>query len=281
MRLTIALVNDVPLYYDVQGQGVPIVFVHPPALSSVSFARQTEPLANEFQTITFDIRGHGKTPESEQPLTYRLIADDIKSLLDHLQIEKAWVCGYSTGGSVVLEFLLNHPHRALGGIGIGALSEVHDLRLRTRITLGVAVAAMSAVKPLALGISWSNSNGYPMCRVSYLDARHGSARNIKEYYQCSLSYNCTDQLHRIGHPILLVYGAEDTGFHSYAHQLHQRLQNSELVFIPGVKHQIPAKASRALNQLMTKFIQAQEGKVEEVKARESKVEIVAVHSDRS
>jgi pimeloyl-ACP methyl ester carboxylesterase len=49
--------------------------------------------------ITFDIRGHGKSQYSNKPLTFPLIVEDIKLLLDHLEVEKAFICGYSTGGS--------------------------------------------------------------------------------------------------------------------------------------------------------------------------------------
>jgi pimeloyl-ACP methyl ester carboxylesterase len=97
-------------------------------------------LSSHFRTIRCGIRGHGRSHPSPKPLTYSLIADDIKQLLDFLRIEKAYLCGYSTGGSVVLKFLLTYPEKALGGIVIGGMSEVHDLRLACRIRLGIALA---------------------------------------------------------------------------------------------------------------------------------------------
>ncbi len=151
-------VDGISLHYSVRGKGVPIVFIHPPVLTSVNFQYQLEELSEEFKVITFDIRGHGRSQYSRLPVTYPLIIEDIKHLLDHLKIKKAIICGYSTGGSIVLEFLLSCADRALGGIVIGGMSEVRDTSLKQKISLGISLANKDAVPILALSISWSNSN---------------------------------------------------------------------------------------------------------------------------
>jgi pimeloyl-ACP methyl ester carboxylesterase len=62
--------------------------------------------------------------------------------MNYLNVEKAFICGYSTGGSVALEFLLTAPERALGSILIGGISELLDWRLKNSITLGITLAKM-------------------------------------------------------------------------------------------------------------------------------------------
>lgn len=252
--MSVANLNGASIYYAVKGQGIPIVFVHPPTLSSRMFSHQMDQLSTIFQTITFDIPGHGKSSASQAPVTYRTIANDMNLLLDTLKLEKVFLCGYSTGGSAILEFLLRYPERAQGAILIGAMSEVHDLRLKFRILLGVTFAKMNAIKPLALSITWSNSDNLRLFWTCYREANKGDARNIKEYYQSSLTYNCTDQLARIHQPVLLVYGEKDKGFHSYARLLYTRLPNSTLVYIQQVKHQIPTRAFRELHRLIVDFV---------------------------
>ena len=106
--------DGISLYYTVKGKGIPIVFIHPPVLTSVNFKYQMDELSKKFKVITFDIRGHGRSKYSKQAITYQLIVEDIKHLLDHLEVKKAFICGYSTGGSISLEFLLSHGDRALG-----------------------------------------------------------------------------------------------------------------------------------------------------------------------
>lgn len=245
--------NGVNLYYFTKGKGIAIIFIHPPVLTSTCFSAQVRELSRYYQTIAFDIRGHGKSSPSETPITYALIASDIRELMDTLRIDKAFICGYSTGGSVALEFLLKYPQRTHGAIIIGGISEVHDLRLRVRIVTGKILAKWGAMSALALSLAWSNSER-GMRRKAYQDARVGSGKNAEQYYQCSLKYDCTDQLPKIQQPVLLVYGEKDKGFHSYAELLHQHLPHNDFIMISKVKHQIPSKAANQLHQVIRHFV---------------------------
>ncbi|MGG0410896.1 alpha/beta fold hydrolase [Peribacillus simplex] len=250
-------VDGISLHYSVKGKGVPIVFIHPPVLTSVNFQYQMEELSEEFKVITFDIRGHGRSQYSRLPVTYPLIIEDIKHLLDHLKIKKAIICGYSTGGSIVLEYLLNCADRALGGIVIGGMSEVRDKYLKQKISLGISLANKDAVPLLALSISWSNSNTESLFNEMFNEALKGDARNIEQYYHYSLHYNCTHQLKKINLPTLLIYGKKDKPLYHYANLLHEKLPCTELKFIDHVKHQIPTKAANELNESIKHFIHTQ------------------------
>lgn len=106
-----------------------IVFIHPPLVTSLIFIYQIEKLCKKFTIIIFDIRGHGRSQYSSQAVTYPLIVEDIRHLLNHFEIKKAFICGYSVGGSIVLEFLLN-SNMALGGNVISGMSEVKDWYLK-------------------------------------------------------------------------------------------------------------------------------------------------------
>lgn len=91
----------------------PYCFIHPPLLTSEVFVYQKQ-LSQHFQVITYDIRGHGSSQASERPLSIELMARDIRMLLDEIGIEQAYLCGYSTGGMILLEALLAYPERFLG-----------------------------------------------------------------------------------------------------------------------------------------------------------------------
>lgn len=247
-------VDGSSLFYTVKGQGVPLVFIHPPVLTSLNFIYQVEGLSQEFKVITFDIRGHGKSKYSSQPITYPLIVEDINRLLDHLNIKKAFICGYSTGGSIALEYMLHSSERALGGVIISGMSEVRDMDLKQKISLGLSLASKEAISLLALAISWSNSNSQALFNKMIRESFNGDARNIAQYYRYSLHYNCTDLLEKITLPILLVYGKRDKAFHLYAKLLHSKLPNKELRFIHYAKHQIPTKAANELNDLIKQYV---------------------------
>ncbi|MFE8700099.1 alpha/beta fold hydrolase [Cytobacillus sp. FJAT-54145] len=246
-------INGCSIHFNVRGEGVPIIFIHPPTLTSVNFDYQLEELSKNFQVITFDIRGHGKSQPSLEPITYQLIVEDIKRLLDHLEINKALIAGYSTGGSIVLEFLLTSKERALGGIVISGMSEVSDVILKNRILLAVKLAKAGAISVLSLSISWSNSNHLKLFNKMSSEAKKGDAKNIQQYYEYSLHYNCTHRLKEINLPTLLTYGKKDKQFFKYAQILQKNLTSSQLEFIENVDHRIPTKAANELNRLIQQF----------------------------
>jgi len=247
-------VNGCQIYYTVHGEGTPLLFIHPPVLTHINFQYQIEELSKYFQVIAFDIRGHGRSAYSKEPLTYPLIVSDMKHILDHLEIEKAFICGYSTGGTIALEFLLSHADRASGAIIISGMSEVSDWMLKSEISMGVALAKTKAVTALALSISWSNSTTRALYREMVREAQKGNAKNMEEYFRYSLSYHCTNQLGEIHHPVLLVYGQKDHLFKRYAKLLHNKLPHNQLSWIQHAKHQIPTKSAFKLNELMKQFL---------------------------
>ncbi|WP_143186297.1 alpha/beta fold hydrolase [Paenibacillus sp. P3E] len=253
--MPLASVNGYSMYYADCGQGTTIIFIHPPVLTSLNFLYQMNTLSQDFRTVSFDIRGHGSSEPSREEITYPLIVEDIRQLMNQLKIEKAFLCGYSTGGSIVLDFLLNCPERALGGIVISGMSEVKDNKLKKKIAQARFLSQIGAVGVIALSTSWNQAKTkLPLLRTMFYDAKKANAQNAEQYYHYSLQYNCTDLLEKIYHPVLLVYGEEDTLFHPYAKLLQERLPKSELVCIQKAKHQIPTNAAGKVNELIRQFI---------------------------
>lgn len=247
-------VGESSIFFTVKGKGIPIVFIHPPLLTSVNFKYQMENLSHDFQVITFDIRGHGKSGYSSKPITYPLMVEDIKQLLDHLGVNKAFICGYSTGASIALEFLLAAPDRALGGVVISGMSEVSDWLLKKRISLAIKLVRSRAFSVLAWSICWSNSNTIDLFKAMLSDAKKGDVRNFEQYYRYSLNYNHTNQLKNIKLPMILVYGKKDKQFQRYAQILYKELPCSELKIIENIDHRIPTKAASELNEMISDFI---------------------------
>lgn len=107
--------NGVAIHYTDEGEGFPIVLIHGiGANADINWRRAglVKRLAEEFRVITFDLRGHGLSGKPEDPTLYGLeMIDDVPRLLDHLDIEKAHVAGYSLGGFITLKLLTRHPER--------------------------------------------------------------------------------------------------------------------------------------------------------------------------
>jgi len=107
-----AKVNDINMYYDVQGEGFPLVMV----MGFLGNAncwdpRMMLPLADRFKLIVLDNRGAGRTDISEREYSIKLFAQDTVGLMDALNIPRAHVLGISMGGMIAQEVALNYPKR--------------------------------------------------------------------------------------------------------------------------------------------------------------------------
>jgi pimeloyl-ACP methyl ester carboxylesterase len=96
------------LYYEVAGEGMPLVLSHAAFLDSRMFDAVWEPLAQHFRVIRYDMRGYGQSSPVIGPLCRR---DDLKRLLNHLGVSRAHLVGCSNGGQISLDLTLEQPQR--------------------------------------------------------------------------------------------------------------------------------------------------------------------------
>jgi pimeloyl-ACP methyl ester carboxylesterase len=101
--------STIELYYEEHGDGEPLVLIPGLAAGSWTWFKQVRPLSNGFRVITFDPRGVGRSPLYSEPLTIRLLAEDVAALLRWLGIERAHILGASFGGFIAQEFASAHP----------------------------------------------------------------------------------------------------------------------------------------------------------------------------
>ncbi|HEY0826865.1 MAG TPA: alpha/beta hydrolase [Bacilli bacterium] len=275
--MSLIQVKGVSIHYHVEGTGMPIIFIHPPLLTSENFKYQKEQLSEKYKVITFDIRGHGRSGFSAEPISYPLIVDDMKQLMDHLEVKQAYVCGYSTGGSIALEAIITYPDRFIGGILVSAMSEISDWWQKSRIFMAIAAASMKVKGVHARNITKGNADSKTMFSNLFRSALKGETANWKQYYQYSLSYNCTARLCRIMAPILLIFGLKDKGFHRYADILHKQLPHNQLYMIKDAKHQIPTKNALKMNYIVDNWLAEQENLTQSDSKDEDNASLLIAH----
>lgn len=248
--MPIAHVNGTAIHYHVNGTGVPIIMIHPPLITSAIFRYQQVQLSDEFRIITFDIRGHGHSAHSGEPVTYPLVVSDMIALLDYLELPHAYLCGYSSGGSIVLEALLEAPTRFLGGVVAGGMSEARDLFLRSKIMGAELLSVPLFIRLLNLGVSFGNSDMGLTFKNLFQHASYGNIDNIRQYFRYSLTYNCTDRLHYIENPLLLLYGQKDKRFERYAEIILRRLPHAKQAVIRDGTHYLFTKEAAKTNEVL-------------------------------
>lgn len=113
-------INDMEMYYEVHGQGEPLVLLHGFLASGRLWDPVVEKLASSYQIIVPDMRGHGKSTNPSKEFTHRQSAHDIYALLDHLGIERFKALGISSGGMTLLHMATQQDDRLESMVLIGS-----------------------------------------------------------------------------------------------------------------------------------------------------------------
>lgn len=103
----------VDIVYDLQGNraGDPIIFIQGIGVAGTGWEPQVEALSKDYQTVTFDNRGLGKSVPCTGPISIEAMADDVAALMDHLGWESAHVVGHSMGGVIAQDLAVRHRPR--------------------------------------------------------------------------------------------------------------------------------------------------------------------------
>ena len=106
-----AQVNGVQLWYEITGEGDPVIQIHGGGFGHLNFAPATPALAEHFRVIDYDMRGYGQSDRPVQYYDMEVWADDAAGLLDALDIPAAHVHGTSMGGMIAIVFAGKYPER--------------------------------------------------------------------------------------------------------------------------------------------------------------------------
>jgi pimeloyl-ACP methyl ester carboxylesterase len=109
MRSGYAPVNGLQLYYEVYGEGKPLILIHGGFGTTQMFGENLPLLAAGRQVIAVELQGHGHTADIERPLRFENLGDDIAALITYLGLGQADVMGFSLGGGAALQCAIRHP----------------------------------------------------------------------------------------------------------------------------------------------------------------------------
>ena len=104
-------VNGMEMYYEVSGEGDPLVVLHGAYMNIPAMGDIIPRLAETHKVYAIEFQGHGRTTDIDRPITYPNLADDVAAFMDAVGIEKADIFGYSMGSAAGLQLAIRHPQK--------------------------------------------------------------------------------------------------------------------------------------------------------------------------
>jgi pimeloyl-ACP methyl ester carboxylesterase len=104
-------VNGLHMYYEVHGNGAPVILLHGAYMSAASMKPVWEVLGRSRKVIVPEAQGHAHTADIDRPFSYEAMADDVAKLMDALGVQQADIVGYSMGAGTALQLAIRHPEK--------------------------------------------------------------------------------------------------------------------------------------------------------------------------
>lgn len=105
-----APVNGLKIYYEVQGEGKPILLLHGSFYTiEMNWSQLMPELAKKRKVIAIEMQGHGRTADSDKPITHQSLASDVAAVMKYLKIDSADILGYSLGGRIAFQLAIQNP----------------------------------------------------------------------------------------------------------------------------------------------------------------------------
>ncbi len=115
-----ASIRGFNMYYEIYGEGEPLLFIHGNGGSMRVFKEQARFFSKKYKLIFVDSRAQGKSVDTSDSLSYETMADDFNALLNHLKIDSCNVIGWSDGGINALLLAMRHPEKVKKLVSTGA-----------------------------------------------------------------------------------------------------------------------------------------------------------------
>ena len=237
-------INGITLYYEVHGKGEPLLLLHGGTAFIESFCRQIPALAREFMVIAPDSRGHGRSGDTDAPLSYRTMADDMVQLLKILNIPRAHIVGWSDGGIIGMDIALRHPEMVNKLVLIGANFDVS----------GLAAEYIESTKKLT-----PDAPEFAEVRDFYNRIAPEPKRwpvlidKIKTMWLSQPHYS-PNELRRIKSPALIIAGENDVIRESHTKEMARLIRGSRHLIVPGASHLVPIEKYETVNREIIGFL---------------------------
>jgi pimeloyl-ACP methyl ester carboxylesterase len=242
-------VNGLHMYYELHGEGSPLVLLHGGMLGiDLNFAGLIPDLATRHRVIAVEAQGHGRTADIDRDITPAALASDVVALLDHLGVDRAHVLGHSQGAAVALELAVSHPDRVRSIVPISGsvrpegmhpdLGDPAKQATSTRMPTEQDFADMQD--------AYARLSPHPDRFMDFLGKLSASNADLKGWSD--------EQLAAITAPVLSVIGDHDFTTVEHAALMLELIPGSQLAVLPGTTHMQATRRPELLLPMLAEFL---------------------------
>ena len=255
-------IGEVELYYEIRGQGDPLLLIHGLGSSSRDWEYQIEPFSQNYQVVAMDVRGHGRSAKPPGPYSIPLFAADAAELIRALRLVPAHVVGISMGGMIGLQLAVDAPDlvRSLVVVNAGPEMIVRTWRERWQLLqrqLIVRVLGLRKMGEVLGGRLFPKPEQGDLRQLFAERWAENDPRAYREAMNALVGWSVTDWLEAIACPVLVVAADQDyTPVEAKAAYV-QRLPRAELQIIADSRHATPVEHPEPFNQVLRDFLRRQ------------------------
>ncbi len=228
-------INGVNIYFEMYGEGEPLLLIHDNNGSVESFNSQINFLSKKFKVIVVDSRGQGKSTLNKDSLSYEQMSDDYYLLLEKLELDSVNIFGWGDGGKIGLLLAINYPQKVKSLAILGT-----SLSGDTTALQSTAIAQINDdIKAAKDSIKAGNLEYKNVLRLLNLQ--------INQYeIDPELLVNITA-------PVLIVSGDKDNVKLAHTVAIYEAIPNAQLSVMPGTTHQLPKEVTMQFNNMLLRF----------------------------
>jgi len=240
-----AHVNGIRLYYEVHGQGSPLLLLHGGVGDGRQFEKQLPAFTPTHRCIVPDSRAQGRSTDGPGPLTYHQMAEDMIALLDQMHVKRVDIMGWSDGGVIGLDLAMHHPERVRRVVTFGTNFRADGLN-QPDIDWN-ATASAESFGP-GMKETYEKQNPEP--------AQYEAAMNKVIAMWRTLPQWTPAQLGTIRMRVLVGAGEHDVVRRDHSEALAKAIPSAELWIVPGASHSVMIERPEVVNPKVLEFLSA-------------------------
>ena len=261
--MPILLIYDCHLYYEAQGQGETILFIHGLGSSTRDWDAQVGAFASAYRVITFDLRGHGRSDKPAGPYSIDLFASDAVGLLEALEVEAAHIVGISLGGAVAFQLALDHPAlvKTLTIVNSAPTMGISEEDARREIERRVGIVQKMGMRAMGEALAPNLFPNPEQAALRHTFVERWAENDPQAYIDATrsmLGWTVLDKISSIQCPSLILASDQDYTPVAVKEAYVKLMPHAELVVLPEAHHAVPVEAPAKFNAALEAFLKQHE-----------------------